>query len=92
MLYLPFPFSSSWVLSHSLAWARVKNPPKTFAFDLYVLYHATRQKFRIDAISVLFPPRIHGTSKWAATFFGRYKTILGMIAYMRVLSKTEGRI
>lgn len=72
--------------------AEMKAPPKTFAFDLYALYHAERAGFNVTTIPVLFPPRIHGVSNWAATFFGRYKTILGMIAYMRTLAQSEGRL
>ena len=67
-------------------------PPKSFAFDLYALYHAERAGFTVQAIPVLFPPRIHGVSNWAATFFGRYKTILGMISYIQSLCRSEGRL
>lgn len=68
------------------------NPPKTFAFDLYVLYVAEKVKFQFHEIEVLFPPRIHGVSTWASTFFGRYRTIIGMIRYIIRLYMTEGRI
>ena len=71
---------------------QLKDPPKTFAFDLYVLYHAKKMGLETKTIEVEFPPRIHGASRWAATFMGRYKTILGMIRYMFVLAKREGRI
>ncbi|MBM4305039.1 MAG: glycosyltransferase family 2 protein [Deltaproteobacteria bacterium] len=68
------------------------DPPFNFAFDLYVLYCALKSGFQVKTIPVLFPPRVHGVSNWASTFFGRYKTILGMIQYMCHLSKTQGRI
>lgn len=68
----------------------VTEPPKSFAFDLYVLYKAQKQNFNISTIPVLFPPRIHGISNWASNFFSRYKTILGMINYMLQLRKEEG--
>lgn len=68
------------------------NPPKTFAFDLYALYQARKAGLAVRTIEVLFPSRIHGTSKWANNFFNRYKTILGMIAYMFKLARTEGRV
>lgn len=71
---------------------KLENPPFTFAFDLYVLYKALKNGYRIQTIDVIFPPRIHGTSKWAATFLSRYKTIFGMIRYMWNLSKSEGRM
>lgn len=72
--------------------SHIKNPPKTFAFDLYVLYCAKKQKYEIKTVEVLFPPRIHGVSNWASTFLSRYKTILGMIKYIVKLAKTEGRV
>lgn len=70
----------------------LKEPPWTFAFDLYVLYNAKKAGYDFKTLQVSFPPRIHGTSKWAATFLGRYKTILGMIKYMFQLAGREGRI
>jgi len=70
----------------------VKNPPNTFAFDLYILYQAQKNGYEIKTIEVLFPPRIHGVSNWASNFFSRYKTILGMINYMLELRNKEGSI
>lgn len=70
----------------------IKNPPNTFAFDLYVLYQAQKNHFLMKTIDVLFPPRIHGVSNWASNFFSRYKTILGMINYMIELRKSEGSV
>jgi glycosyltransferase involved in cell wall biosynthesis len=71
---------------------KIKNPPDTFAFDLYVLSVALRNKYSIASINVEFPPRIHGVSNWASTFFSRYKTIAGMIRYMVTLAQNEGRL
>ena len=70
----------------------LKNPPKTFALDLYLLYQAARQGYKPLTLTVLFPPRVHGMSKWAASFMGRYKTILGIIRYMITLARAEGRL
>lgn len=72
--------------------SHIKNPPNTFAFDLYVLYCAEKAGYKTKEINVLFPPRIHGVSNWASTFLGRYKTILGMIKYIVQLTRTEGRL
>lgn len=58
------------------------NPPFDFAFDLYALFKAMQSGYNIEVIDVKFPPRIHGTSKWASHFFSRYKTILKMIKYI----------
>ena len=70
----------------------LRNPPKTFALDLYLLYHAKKGNFSTQVIEVEFPPRIHGTSKWAMTFFSRFKTISGIIRYMKYLASTEGKL
>ncbi len=67
-------------------------PPKDFAFDLYVLYRAQKNSYKILTVEVEFPPRIYGVSNWAANFLSRYKTILKMIMYMRRLSVKEGRL
>ena len=60
----------------------VTNPPFDFAFDLYVLFKAKQNDYKIETIDVKFPPRIHGTSKWASHFLSRYKTIFKMIKYI----------
>lgn len=70
----------------------VKKPPSGFSFDLYVLYQAIKNQFTIYEIPVLFPPRVFGVSHWAATFMGRYKTILLAIGYMFKLKRDEGRM
>jgi glycosyltransferase involved in cell wall biosynthesis len=72
--------------------ADLRDPPKDFAFDLYVLYRAARASYAFETIAVLFPPRAHGVSSWSANFIGRYKTILAMLAYMQQLAQREGRI
>lgn len=64
--------------------------PRDFAFDLYALYRARRSGLAIDTVDVHFPPRIHGASRWAATFLSRYKTIGRMILFMWRLRRTEG--
>ncbi len=77
---------------HSELLSHMKNPPKTFAFDLYAIFHAQKNNYYFDTVSVLFPPRVHGLSNWSSHFFSRYKTILGIIRYMISLCKTEGRV
>ncbi len=61
---------------------RLTNPPDGFQFDLYVLYMAQKAGLEIQTVPVVFGERIHGESKWAATIFGRYRTILATIAYI----------
>lgn len=70
----------------------IEHPPFTFAFDLYVLYRAVKAGYRILVIPVLFPPRVHGVSNWAASFASRRRTIQGMVRYMWHLMRSEGRL
>jgi glycosyltransferase involved in cell wall biosynthesis len=68
----------------------LEGAPATFAFDLYALYRAKKAGYAIETIPVNFPPRIHGASKWAATFVGRHKTIAKMVQYMWQLRRQQG--
>lgn len=70
----------------------IKNPPTHFGFDLYSLFRAKCAGYQEQFIDVSFPPRIHGTSKWAGTLWQRHRTILGMIGFMWRLRRTEGRV
>jgi glycosyltransferase involved in cell wall biosynthesis len=70
----------------------LKNPPKSFALDLYLLYTAKKNNIDIISIPVLFPARIHGLSNWAYSNASRYKTFKGMIDFMKVIAKSEGRL
>ena len=65
----------------------LRNPPYDFAFDLYVLFKAMQSGYQIETIDVKFPPRIHGTSKWATHFLSRYKTIFKMMKYIWFLRR-----
>ena len=58
------------------------NPPKDFAFDLYVLIRAKELGYEIKEISVDFPPRIYGVSNWANSFPSKFRTIRKMLVYM----------
>ena len=68
------------------------NPPKTFAFDLYGLFMASKHGYRIESFPVSFPNRVHGLSKWSSTILSRSKTIFGMILFMIKLAFQEGRL
>ena len=72
--------------------SEIAAPPKSFAFDLYVLYRAARAGYSLKSIPVFFPPRVHGASRWAHSLLGRSKTIFGMVRYMGRLLITEGRV
>lgn len=72
--------------------AYLKQPPKNFAFDLYVMYQARKAGWDVATIDVHFPPRQHGQSHWASSFLSRYRTIGNMVQYMWKLNREEGRL
>jgi glycosyltransferase involved in cell wall biosynthesis len=64
-----------------------KNPPHDFALDLYALYMARKQKIKVIRFDVLFPERIHGTSKWNTSFAAKKKFILRTLEFSKKLKK-----
>ncbi len=68
--------------------AELTDPPLDFNFDVYVLYRAARADWRIASIPVLFPPRQHGQSHWAATWRSKWRTILRSLRYLFRLARS----
>lgn len=62
--------------------SEIADGPDGFHFDLHVLYRARRSGLSISTIPVDFPPRLHGTSKWAYSLASRRRTISQTIAHM----------
>ena len=52
-----------------------QNPPFDFALDLFALYEAKKQGFKIMRFPVVFPERIHGCSHWNTGLQGKWKFI-----------------
>lgn len=52
-----------------------KEPPTDFALDLYAYYMARQKNLNIVRFDVVFPPRIHGESKWNTGFKSKLKFI-----------------
>ena len=50
-------------------------PPTDFALDLYAYYMARQKNLNIVRFDVVFPPRIHGESKWNTGFQSKVKFI-----------------
>jgi glycosyltransferase involved in cell wall biosynthesis len=50
-------------------------PPNDFALDLYAYYMARQKNLNIVRFDVVFPPRIHGESKWNTGFKSKVKFI-----------------
>jgi len=64
---------------------RLESPPDGFEFDVYVLYKALQSGAQILTIPVVFHARPHGSSKWAATFRSRWRTISRVLRYVVAL-------
>jgi glycosyltransferase involved in cell wall biosynthesis len=58
------------------------HPPTDFNFDVYVLYQARQERWRIEAFEVIFPPRKYGQSNWAATWRSKIRTIARSMWFM----------
>ena len=65
----------------------LKNAPKDFSLDLYLLCIAQNNNYRIETIEVRFPDRLHGKSKWAFSWSSKWKTIWRSIKYIWVIRK-----
>ncbi len=72
---------------HRDFFASWKNPPHDFALDLYALYTAKKQKIKVIRFDVLFPERIHGTSKWNTSFTAKKKFIMRTLEFSKKLKK-----
>jgi len=66
----------------------MKNPPKDFAFDLYVYYLAKKNKYFLVRFPVYFGKRIFGESKWNTGWKARIKFIKRTIKFTFELKKT----
>lgn len=62
--------------------AHLGDPPKDFNFDLYVLFQARRNGWKMVSFPVQFPPRLYGESNWASTWQSKLRTIARSLRYM----------
>jgi len=60
----------------------MKNPPKDFSLDLYLLATAKSSGYEVVTFPVEFKKRIHGESKWAFSFSSQWKTISRTVRYI----------
>ncbi len=69
-------------LFHRSLLDKATNPPIDFNFDVYMLVKAKQFGYRIETISVKFPPRQYGHSNWARTWKSKLRTIWRSVKYM----------
>jgi glycosyltransferase involved in cell wall biosynthesis len=60
----------------------LKDAPRDFSLDLYLLCLAQNQGYKIKTIPVKFLDRIHGESSWSASWKTKYKTVWRSIKYI----------
>jgi glycosyltransferase involved in cell wall biosynthesis len=75
-------------LFHRSLLEHATNPPIDFNLDVYMLVQAKRNGWKIESISVQFPPRQYGHSNWARTWKSKIRTISRSIKYMLRLAIT----
>ena len=66
----------------------LRNIPKDFSIDLFLLYQAKMNGLKIITYPVLFNKRYGGESKGGGTLFGKYKLIKRTLKYILHLRKT----
>lgn len=66
-----------------------KNAPKHFAFDLHVLLCAWKANLTFEKISVIFPPRVHGVSRWASTLQSKLRNIRLVLDYLFLIRSMD---
>lgn len=66
----------------------LKDAPKDFSLDLYLLLQAKKHNYEIKKIKVKFPDRLHGQSSWAFSWKSKLKTIWRSVKYIWKLRKT----
>jgi glycosyltransferase involved in cell wall biosynthesis len=69
-------------LFHRRLLQNLPHPPTDFNFDVYVLYQARQEHWRIEAFDVVFPPRQYGQSNWAGTLRSKIRTIARSMWFM----------
>jgi glycosyltransferase involved in cell wall biosynthesis len=61
--------------------------PNDFSLDLFFLYVAKKNGYKIIRFKVFFPPRLHGDSKWNTGFKSKIKFIKRTIKFSLKLKK-----
>ena len=61
--------------------------PNDFSLDLFFLYIAQKNGYQLVRFPVIFPPRIHGESKWNTGFSSKIKFIKRTFAFSFKLKK-----
>ena len=65
---------------------KLEHSPVDFSFDVFVMYKALQAGYEINTFPVDFGERIHGESKWSASIFKKYRTILGYLKNIMAIS------
>lgn len=73
---------------HRNFYEKLQDFPDDFSLDLFLLYQAKVLKQNLIRFDVIFPPRVHGTSKWNTSFLAKWRFIKRTILFsIQVKSK-----
>jgi len=70
---------------HRSFFESLKNIPKDFSLDLYLLYMAKKRGLEVIRFDVIFPSRIHGESSWNNGLTSKWKFIKRTIYFSKKL-------
>ncbi|MCO4783540.1 MAG: glycosyltransferase family 2 protein [Candidatus Cloacimonetes bacterium] len=70
-------------LFHRSFYENLHDIPDDFSLDLFLLYNAFLTKQKLIRFEVVFPKRIHGTSKWNTSFSAKWRFIKRTIQFSR---------
>lgn len=65
-----------------------EDAPSDFSLDLYALYMARKKGLKVIRFPVIFPERVHGTSKWNTGLASKWKFIKRTIDFSVKLKKS----
>lgn len=66
--------------------------PNDFSLDLYTLYQAKKNKYRIVTFPVYFAERMHGEAKGGGSWKGRFRLIWRTFKYIWELKRKIGKL
>ena len=72
---------------HRSFFENLKNIPKDFSLDLYLLFMSSKRQINLVRFDVFFPPRLHGNSSWNNGFSSKWKFIKRTINFSFKLKK-----
>ena len=82
-----FDINAQPKIFNKLFYKNLKNPPKDFSLDLYLIYTALVLELKVETFPVFFRKRHSGNAKGGGSVFGKLKLIIKTFNYILELKK-----